>query len=229
MTRGGVDIDVTGTETVLQVGDVIRYTNSITIDGQSIDAAITILEISTLSSNGEIRLSANTIPTITVDENVNLEPFVRYSVELFEAGTNIAVTLDNPTTLTFTDIDSGDNRDISEVVGIQSSAADSVELGDNLTSGGFVVGTTAPTGFDYFRLDPTIAGDVTDFFAEENTPPDDVDAIIFANFSAFSSAEFVLGSTGSYTGNAGVERGFRILDFTVTLGNDSDSLSLIHI
>ena len=222
LTRGGVDTVVTGVETVLQVGDVIRYTNSITIDGQSIDAVITILEISTLSSNGEIRLSSNASPTIFVDENVNLEPFVRYSVELFEAGTNIAVTLVNPTALTFTDIDSGDNRDISEVVGIQSSAADSVELGDNLTSGGFVVGTTAPTGFDYFRLDPTVVGDVTDFVGEENTDPEDEDAIILANFSSFSSAEFVLGSTGSYTGNPGVARGFRVLDFTVTLGNDSD-------
>ena len=222
LTRGGIDTVVTGIETVLQVGDVLRYTNSITIDSESIDAVLTILETGNLDPGGEIRLSANASPSITVDENVNLDPFVRYSVELFEAGTNIAVTLDNPTELILTDIDSGNNRDISEIVGVQSLAADSVELGGNLTSGGFVNGGTVPAGFDYFRLDPTLAGDPTNFTDEGNTAIGDDAATVFVNFSSFSSAEFVLGSTGSYTGNPGIERGFRILDFTVTLGNDSD-------
>ena len=37
-----------GVETRLEVGDVIRYGNAVTVDGQSIDAIVTILEIGNL-------------------------------------------------------------------------------------------------------------------------------------------------------------------------------------
>ena len=50
----------------------------------------------------------------------------------------------------------------------------------------------------------------------------DDSADINVTFDNFSSSEFVLGSTGSHTGNNGTDRGFRILDFNVTTGIDSD-------
>ena len=225
LTRSGTDSDVAGVETELLVNDVVRYGNAITINGQSIDAILTILEIGNLDTvnpdpNDGIFLSANSTPTITVAENVNFDPFVRYSITLVESGTDTPVTLQNPTRLLIADVDSGNGLDVSEILGVQTGAAQSVDLASTIASGGFVNGQTVPTGFDYYRVDPTVSGDMTDFADEINVRDDSADINI--TFDTFSSSEFVLGSTGSHTGNNGTDRGFRILDFSVATDRDSD-------
>ena len=223
LTRAGVDTDVAGVETILQENDVIRYGNSITINGQSIDVVLTLLEFGNLDGNGEITLSSNSNPTIFVGDNVNQDPFVRYSIELVESGTNTAVTLQSPANLLITDVDSGAGLDISEVFGVQTGVAASVALGDFVTSGNFVNGATVPTDFDYYTVDPTDFGDPTNFLDEGNTPRESTNSDINLTLNNFSSAEFVLGSTGTFTGDNGVNRGFRILDFNVVTDRDSDN------
>ena len=130
------------------------------------------------------------------------------------------MTLQNPTEVLIADVDSATGSDVSEILGVQTGAAQGIELGSTIASGGFVNGPTVPTGFDYYRVDPTVAGDTNDFEDEINVT--DSSADISITFDNFSSTEFVLGSTGSHTGNNGTNRGFRILDFTVTTGRDSD-------
>ena len=136
----------------------------------------------------------NSAPTIFVSENVNFDPFVRYSITLVESGTDTPVTLQNPTQILITDVDSGTGLDISEVFGVQTGAAQGVELGSTIASGGFVNGPAVPTGFDYYRVDPTFAGNSNDFEDEINIR--DSSADINITVDNFSSTEFVLGSTG---------------------------------
>ena len=104
--------------------------------------------------------------------------------------------------------------------GVQTGAAQGVELGSTIASGGFVNGPAVPTGFDYYRVDPTVAGDLNNFTDEPNISDSSGDITI--TFDNFSSTEFVIGTTGSHTANNRTDRGFRVLDFSVATDRDSD-------
>ena len=215
--------DVSGTtDRTLAQGDEIRLTNVGVFEGQNLDILVNIDQVENLDNNGQIELDADPAnsPNIIVRDNVNRDPHIVFTVTFVEAGTSTDFTIEAPVSLRLSDIDSGDGQDISEVFGIETGTALSVDLGANLHEGGFINEPSPPAGFTYFQVDPATNGDPNNFFDEINESSNP-DTNISINYSEFTTAQFVAGATGSHSGTSG--RGFGLASFEVTIQTSQDT------
>ena len=208
--------DVSGTTVDgIQVGDEIRMANVGEILGKAYDIIVVIDDIQNLDDNGLIQLDADPAgsPNIVVRDNVANNAYVVFTVTFVEAGTSEVCPIECDISMRLSDIDSGDGQDITEVVGARTGSYNSVDIGSNLHQGTGFTNTTAPGGFDYFEVNPALAGDPTNWIDEINESSND-DTNLSFNYSGFTSEQYVMGASGSHSGTSG--RGFGLARFDVT-------------
>ncbi|OOG80146.1 hypothetical protein B0E41_21425, partial [Hydrogenophaga sp. A37] len=202
----------TGVVTVV-AGDVVRFENVFTIQGQAVDLLLTVLSVENVTNGA----SVSDVAGIFFESSANIDPRIEVQFSFVEAGTSDLFALPSTGRFVFNDVDSQDTFDMTELVGMSPDFS-SVVIGDDLESGGFS-NTPNPAGYDFYRVDPTVAGDPTNWLDEVNVFGDPAANTVTAYTSTgFSSAQFVYGSTGTdaVARPRGINLGSFLLDSFVT-------------
>ena len=207
--------DVGGTtDRTLSVGDEIRLGSTGEIGGKSFDVLVVIDDIQNLDDNGRIELDANPAnsPNIVIRDNVVNNPYIVLTKTFVEAGTTTPCPINCPVSMLLSDVDSGNSQDITELIGVETGTPSSVTLGANLyeNPNGFN-NTTSPSGFTYYGVDPSIAGNPDDWVDEINESNNPETNIAINYDSGFTSGQYIFGSAGTHSGTSG--RGFNLGSF----------------
>jgi hypothetical protein len=203
----------TGAVTVV-AGDVVRLVDVLTIDGQSVDLLLTVLSIANVNGNTTI----SEVGSVEILASPSLDPQVEVQLSFVLGGTDTLYALPSTGQFVIQDVDSQDGIDMTEVVGLQSGGFGSVVAGSDLASGGFA-NSVDPAGYDFYRMDPAVAGDVNNWVDEVNVFGNPATNTLTASTAAgFSTARFVYGATGTEAGQMprAIHLGSFVLDSFVT-------------
>ncbi len=208
--------------TNVSAGDVVRYLNVITVEGQQVD-----LLVEFVSSTGSV--TASTYGSITVTgQPTNTDPQVRMNLSFVETGTNTQFAMPSDGSFSFNDIDSQETGDITEVIGIAQADFTGTSFGSSLESGGFT-NSANTAGFDFYRVDPAEAGSSANWYDEVNVSGNPAsNAVTVTTATGFTSGQVIFGHTGSSTNpydraiNIG---GFTLSSYYAVQDSDGDGVS----
>ncbi|WP_298340344.1 LamG-like jellyroll fold domain-containing protein [uncultured Algibacter sp.] len=188
------------------VGEKVLYSNALFYQGTYYDIVLTIQSI-----NGVFQVQCNGNLNMSVTNPVN-DTYVSYSLDLVYSGTatpsnpvgEVAVLYDLILQLRDNDSDSG--SDYTEINGFNPSTATGTIIPylastTELQQGGFVNGPD-PAGYTLYRLDPTLAGDTTNWTDEGGSFNSDTAHWLYLEFDIFSHIDLIFGTTGSIASTA---------------------------
>jgi hypothetical protein len=188
-------VEFTGSATVV-AGDVVRLVGVLTIQGQSVDLLLTVLSIDNVNGNTTI----SDVGRVEILASPNLDPRVEVQLSFVLSGTDTPYALPSTGQFVINDVDSQDGIDMTEVVGLQSGGFSGVVAGSDLASGGFT-NSADPAGYDFYRMDPAVAGDPGDWVDEVNVFGDPAtNTLTVSTAAGFSTGRFVYGATGTEAG-----------------------------
>lgn len=213
-------LTATDLDNVLE-GEKVLYSNALFFRGQYYDIVLTVQ-----SKNGTFDISCNGALNMSATRPID-DTYVTYSIDLVVAGT---ATSANPIgepailydlILQLRDNDTNSGNDYTEINGfnpstVTSSVTSYLAPTTELELGGFI-NNPDPAGYTLYRLDPTLAGDTTNWTDEGSSTNDDTEHWLYLEFDIFSHVDLIFGTTGSYT-----ETGLRLTQLGVDTSCDSD-------
>jgi hypothetical protein len=194
--------------TALNKNDILTFSNLATLgDGTVVDGKITI---------NHIGRGLNYNPSSAHFELTPYEPtlddYLMFTLELFDAGSLNIIPFKGQ--MVFRDIDSQENFDFTELLGIKQNHT--VSLGSNLQLRPYQNGG-GPANHTIYGLNPATAGVVTNWVDEVNASPSDINYWVTADYETVTQLEVSYGVTGT-SGNGSnardlyISSSFQILD-----------------
>ena len=178
---------VTG-QTNLVENDILHFYNLGTLfDGMSLDGRI-VLHSSTRPVRFDQGINAITLR----GSNSSIDDYLTFSVQIFESGTSNALPFEGK--IIFQDIDSEPGADFTEIIGFQHDFG--VNLGSNIISSNYQNGGGSGPSYDYYALDPSLAGDTNNWVDETRSDPVDVTNWVTAFFNEPGPVQISFGVTG---------------------------------
>jgi len=214
----------------VQPGEKVIYSNAVVYGSQYYDIVLTII-----AKNGSFTVDCNN--ELRIDSfDASADEYVTYSFDLVQSG---SATVGDPDgipatlydiTLESRDIDTRNNKDFTEISGINTTTVTSsvttyLSATTNLEQAGFANGPD-PAGFTLFRLDPTIVAPNTDWMNEPDdggTQGDDPDFYLYMEFDQFSHVDLLFGSTGTDTNTS-----IRLTNFGISSSCDTDKDGVLN-